>query len=99
MLQSTCDIAIPANHKHKHQPIDYIHVTTKDNIDSNKDTLRSNEKGSKELTELEEISARIATLVDILHEKGLIDKKVYERTLAMRLHEISKATVFAEMSD
>lgn len=74
-------------------------MTTKDDIDSNKDTLRSNEKGSKELTELEEIGARIATLVDVLHEKGLIDKKVYERTLAMRLHEISKATVFAEMSD
>ena len=62
-------------------------------------SLRSDENASKELTELEEVSARIATLVDMLHEKGLINKKIYERTLAMRLHEISKATVFAEMSD
>jgi predicted transcriptional regulator YheO len=61
--------------------------------------MRSGENTSKELTELEEVSARIATLVDMLHEKGVIDKKVFERTLAMRLHEISKATVFAEMSD
>ena len=61
--------------------------------------MRSDENASKDLTELEEVSARIATLVDMLHEKGLINKKIYERTLAMRLHEISKATVFAEMSD
>lgn len=71
----------------------------KDIIDNNRHSLRSDENASKELTELEEISARIATLVDMLHEKGLINKKVYERTLAMRLHEISKATVFAEMGD
>lgn len=71
----------------------------KDTIDNNRHSLRSDENASKELTELEEISARIATLVDMLHEKGLINKKVYERTLAMRLHEISKATVFAEMGD
>ncbi len=71
----------------------------KDTIDNNRHSLRSDENASKELTELEEVSARIATLVDMLHEKGLINKKVYERTLAMRLHEISKATVFAEMSD
>jgi len=61
--------------------------------------MRSGENTSKELTELEEVSARLATLVDMLHEKGVINKKVFERTLAMRLHEISKATVFAEMSD
>jgi predicted transcriptional regulator YheO len=74
-------------------------VHGKDTIDNNRHSLRSDENASKELTELEEVSARIATLVDMLHEKGLINKKVYERTLAMRLHEISKATVFAEMSD
>jgi predicted transcriptional regulator YheO len=74
-------------------------VHGKDIIDNNRHSLRSDENASKELTELEEISARIATLVDMLHEKGLINKKVYERTLAMRLHEISKATVFAEMGD
>lgn len=71
----------------------------KDTVDNNTHSLRSDENASKDLTELEEVSARIATLVDMLHEKGLINKKIYERTLAMRLHEISKATVFAEMSD
>jgi hypothetical protein len=74
-------------------------VHGKDTIANNRHSLRSDENASKELTELEEVSARIATLVDMLHEKGLINKKIYERTLAMRLHEISKATVFAEMSD
>jgi predicted transcriptional regulator YheO len=74
-------------------------VHGKDTIDNNRHSLRSDENASKDLTELEEVSARIATLVDMLHEKGLINKKIYERTLAMRLHEISKATVFAEMSD
>ena len=71
----------------------------KDTIDNNRHSLRSDENASKDLTELEEVSARLATLVDMLHEKGVINKKVFERTLAMRLHEISKATVFAEMSD
>jgi predicted transcriptional regulator YheO len=74
-------------------------VPEKDTIDNNGHSMRSGENTSKELTELEEVSARIATLVDMLHEKGVINKKVFERTLAMRLHEISKATVFAEMSD
>jgi predicted transcriptional regulator YheO len=74
-------------------------VTEKDTVDNNRHSMRSGENTSKELTELEEVSARIATLVDMLHEKGVINKKVFERTLAMRLHEISKATVFAEMSD
>jgi len=74
-------------------------VHGKDTIDNNRHSLRSDENASKDLTELEEVSARLATLVDMLHEKGVINKKVFERTLAMRLHEISKATVFAEMSD
>jgi hypothetical protein len=74
-------------------------VPEKDVADSNKHPFRSEENTSKELTELEEISARINTLIDMLHEKGVLDKHIFERTLAMRLHEISKATVFSEMSD
>lgn len=74
-------------------------MTEKHTVDNNRHSMRSGENTSKELTQLEEVSARIATLVDMLHEKGVINKKVFERTLAMRLHEISKATVFAEMSD
>lgn len=85
--------------RHKHRAMDSINVAKKDKIDRNTDSLRFDEKTSKELTELEEISAKLNTLIDMLNENGVINKKVYERTLAMRLHEISKATVFAEMSD
>lgn len=45
----------------------------------------------KELTEKEELSARLTTLVEMLDEKGILNKKEYQRTVAMRLHEISKA--------
>jgi len=85
--------------KHKHLLFCNVLVSEKDVAGSNKHTFRSDENASKELTELEEISAIVNTLIDMLHEKGVLDKKVFERTLAMRLHEISKATVFSEMSD
>ncbi|HEY7078518.1 MAG TPA: hypothetical protein VH500_02385 [Nitrososphaeraceae archaeon] len=85
--------------KHKHLLLGYILVSEKDVAGSNKHPFSHEDNASKELTELEEISARINTLIDMLHEKGVLNKKVFERTLAMRLHEISKATVFSEMSD
>lgn len=85
--------------KHKHLQFRNVLVSEKDVAGSNKHKFRSDENASKELTELEEISARVNTLIDMLHEKGVLDKKVFERTLAMRLYEISKATVFSEMSD
>jgi hypothetical protein len=53
----------------------------------------------KELTSLEEISARLTTLVEMLDEKGVISKKEYHRTCAMRLHEISKATSFEQLDE
>ncbi|MDP9197427.1 MAG: hypothetical protein M3O24_02555 [Thermoproteota archaeon] len=53
----------------------------------------------RELTEVEEISARLNTLVNLLSEHGIISIKEYERTVAMRLHEISKATAFEELDD
>lgn len=53
----------------------------------------------KELSEAEELSARITTLVEMLHEKGVIDKNEYGRMVAMRLHEISKAGAFAELDE
>jgi hypothetical protein len=85
--------------RHKHWAMYSINVPKEDKMDHNTDSLHFDEKTSKELTELEEISAKLNTLIDVLNENGVINKKVYERTLAMRLHEISKATVFAEMSD
>jgi|Kansoi200Nextera_1026148.scaffolds.fasta_scaffold93991_1 hypothetical protein len=53
----------------------------------------------KELTSLEEISARLTTLVEMLDEKGIISNKEYHRTCAMRLHEISKATSFEQIDE
>lgn len=53
----------------------------------------------KELSEMEELSARITTLVELLSEKGIINKGEYNRMVAMRLHEISKASAFAELDE
>ncbi len=53
----------------------------------------------KELSEIEEVSARLTTLVEMLDEKGMINKNEYSRTVAMRLHEISKAGAFKELDE
>lgn len=53
----------------------------------------------KELTEAEELSARLTTLVEMLDEKGVINKQEYIRMVAMRLHEISKAAAFEELDE
>ena len=51
------------------------------------------------LTKSEEISIRLATLVAILEQKRIINKKEYESTVAMHLHEFSKATAFEELNE
>jgi len=53
----------------------------------------------KELGEVEELSARLTTLVEMLDEKGVISKGEYRRMVAMRLHEISKAAAFEELDE
>jgi hypothetical protein len=53
----------------------------------------------KELTGSEEISTRLNTLIEMLDDKGIIIKKEYDSTVAMRLHEVSKATAFEEMDE
>jgi predicted transcriptional regulator YheO len=53
----------------------------------------------KELNEIEELSARLTTLVEMLDEKGILDMKEYRRMVAMRLHEISKAGAFEELDE
>ena len=53
----------------------------------------------KELSETEELSARLTALVEILDQKGIINKGEYRRTVAMRLHEISKAGAFEELDE
>ncbi|HEY3094203.1 MAG TPA: hypothetical protein VGJ42_00405 [Nitrososphaera sp.] len=53
----------------------------------------------KELSEVEELSARLTTLIEVLDEKGVINKNEYRRRVAMRLHEISKAGAIEELDD
>ena len=53
----------------------------------------------KELSEIEELSARLTTLVEMLDEKGIINKNEYRRMVAMHLHEISKAGAFEELDE
>ena len=53
----------------------------------------------KELNEIEELSARLTTLVEMLDEKGILNMKEYGRMVAMRLHEISKAGAFEELDE
>jgi hypothetical protein len=53
----------------------------------------------RELTELEELSTRINTLIDILGQRGVLNVKEFERIVAMRLHEVSKATAFEGLDE
>jgi predicted transcriptional regulator YheO len=53
----------------------------------------------RELTLSEETSTRLNILVELLQDKGIINKKEYESRVAMHLHEISKATAFEEMDE
>ena len=53
----------------------------------------------KELTPFDELSARLNTVVEMLNDKQIINKKEYERIVAMRLHELSKALAFEDMDE
>lgn len=53
----------------------------------------------KELTEIEEIVAMLDVLIEELQRKGIVDRKEYNRLVAMRLHEISKARAFEELDE
>jgi len=53
----------------------------------------------KELKSEEEFRTELSVLVELLDEKGVINKKVYQRIVSMRLHELSKALAFEEMKE
>jgi hypothetical protein len=53
----------------------------------------------KELTEVEEVIVMLEVLIEELQRKGIIDKKEYNRLVAMRLHETSKARAFEELDE
>jgi predicted transcriptional regulator YheO len=75
-------------------------VDKKRSQNSDPDLGTYNKKATgRELDLHEEISIRLDTLVELLHDKGIINKKELESRVAMHLHEISKATAFAEMDE
>jgi hypothetical protein len=53
----------------------------------------------KELSSLDEFNIRLDILVELLDNKGIINKKEYERISTMRLHEISKARAFEDLDE
>ena len=63
------------------------------------DIVRPKKVTGKELTRLDELSARLTALVELLDEKGIVNKNEYGRVVAMRLHEISKAGAFEELDE
>lgn len=66
---------------------------------SDDDIVQPKKVTGKELSEIEELSARLTTLVEMLGEKGLVNEKEYGRMVAMRLHEISKAAAIGELDE
>lgn len=54
---------------------------------------------SNELEQIEELSIRIDTLVELLSDKGIINKKGYINNVMMRIHEASKAKSFDEYDE
>jgi hypothetical protein len=53
----------------------------------------------KELTAIEEITVMLDVLIEELHRRGAIEKREYNRLVAMRLHEFSKARAFEELDE
>ena len=53
----------------------------------------------KELDELEELSIKLDTLIELLSEKGIVSKKEYTNNVMMHLHEMSKAKGFEELEE
>ena len=84
-----------AKGKPKHQQ---QHRHSNNNEDSD-DLGASKKVTGKELSEIEELSARLTTLIEMLDERGIINNKEYRRMVAMRLHEISKASAFEEIEE
>jgi hypothetical protein len=52
-----------------------------------------------ELDPLEELSIRIDTLVELLSDKGIINKKAYINNVMMHIHESSKAKSFDDLEE
>jgi hypothetical protein len=75
-------------------------VAKKRSENSDPDLGTYNKKATgREISALEEIAIRLSTLVELLHDKGIINKKELESRATMHMHETSKATAFGEMEE
>lgn len=68
-----------------------INNSIKKEKDPNSDKIA---KEQDELDKLEELNIKIDVLVELLSEKGIINKKMYINNLMMYLHQTSKAKSF-----
>ncbi|MDX1371544.1 MAG: hypothetical protein R3321_03700 [Nitrososphaeraceae archaeon] len=68
-----------------------INNSIKKEKDPNSDKIS---KEQDELDKLEELNIKIDVLVELLSEKGIINKKMYVNNLMMYLHQTSKAKSF-----
>ena len=71
----------------KSDPIDFKTSNPKEVVTSN------------ELDPLEELHIKIETLVELLSDKGIINKKAYINNVIMRIHESSKAKSFDDLEE
>jgi hypothetical protein len=75
-------------------------VAKKRSEDIDPDLGKYNKKATgRELSINEETSIRLNTLIELLHDRAVINRKELESRIAMHLHEISKATAFEEMDE
>jgi glutamine synthetase type III len=75
-------------------------VSKKKSGNSDPDLGAYNKKPTgKELSLQEETAVLLDTLVKLLDNKGIINKKELESRVAMHLHEMSKATAFEDMDE
>jgi hypothetical protein len=73
--------------------------TDKKSGDEDADIGKSKKVTGRELSLSEETSIRLNILVELLQDKGILNKREYESRVAMHLHETSKATAFEEMDE
>lgn len=90
----------------KYSIYNYLFILIDESSKKNTTTYSKNDKNkakevieSNELDPLEELSIRIDTLVELLSDKGVINKKGYINNVMMRIHESSKAKSFDELEE
>jgi hypothetical protein len=79
-----------------------INESSKKNATAYSKNDKNKAEGVAELNELdplEELNIRIDTLVELLSDKGIINKKGYINNVMMRIHESSKAKSFDNLEE